>query len=252
MCFVPSEKKMAQGPKQRSPERTTSCHLHLQGTDGRSPYRTSSGQHCQGAPSCLLPVTPVPQEQGMTGFSHAFLSTALDQLGWLPLVARGSSWGLPRERTFSQLGTGMGGVIPALATLMQLEDRGYCLRGQMQRAFLHECGYDGTLSPPPPSLETRAWLLLRPGRRGWGDGFPLLSKSKLLWKPTVDISPLGMYLNQKVPAVYLLEQNRHGQNTVSWVPEEQARGQVILCPASSQTLGWAAGRCLQVSDLPVK
>lgn len=55
------ENKMVQGPKQRSPERTVSCHFHLQGTDGRGP---PPGQPCQGAPSCFLPVTACSPRTG--------------------------------------------------------------------------------------------------------------------------------------------------------------------------------------------
>lgn len=97
---------------------------------------------------------------------------------------------------------------------------------------------------------------MAPAKAGWAgleDGPPLSYKSKLLRKPRGDTcSPEHVFI-KRISAVCLLSQNIHGQDTVFWVPEEQARDQVTLHPANSQPLCglcWAAGRCLRVSDLP--
>lgn len=104
--------------------------------------------------------------------------------------------------------------------------------GQMQRAFfISECGWGGNLNYPgawPPESGSRK------GQNGW--------ETCLLWSinPNSSGSLLGIPLHwaciQRVPVTYLLVQNTHSQYTVPWVPEEQARGQVILNPASSQLL----------------
>lgn len=90
----------------------------------------------------------------------------------------------------------------------------------------------GWESELPGSLATRGWL---PQRPEWlGDLPPLVYKSK--HSGSLSGIPLHWACIQRDPAVYLLVQNTHSQDIVPWVPEEQARGRVILNPASSQLL----------------